>query len=107
MHLGPTDPGDGRHGRRRVVRDAVIAAEIGAAAFVVVSGVEAVVGSGTAQQPPTVTQVVEAPPGMTATIDVVDGSFAVNEGLRSAQSLMEQKMGGMMGGLGLPGLPGL
>jgi DNA-binding YbaB/EbfC family protein len=32
---------------------------------------------------------------------------AVNEGLRSAQSLMEQRMGGMMGGLGGLGLPGL
>jgi len=31
----------------------------------------------------------------------------VNEGLRSAQSLMEQRMGGMMGGLGGLGLPGL
>ena len=32
---------------------------------------------------------------------------AVNEGFRSAQSLMEQRMGGMMGGLGGLGLPGL
>ena len=32
---------------------------------------------------------------------------AVNEGLRSAQSLLEQRMGGMMGGLGGLGLPGL
>jgi DNA-binding YbaB/EbfC family protein len=32
---------------------------------------------------------------------------AVNEGIRSAQSLMESKMGGMMGGLGNLGLPGL
>ena len=31
---------------------------------------------------------------------------AVNEGIRSAQSLMESKMGGMMGGLGNLGLPG-
>jgi nucleoid-associated protein EbfC len=30
---------------------------------------------------------------------------AVNEGLRSAQSLMEQRLGGMMGGM--PGLGGL
>ena len=32
---------------------------------------------------------------------------AVNEALRSAQSLMESRMGGMMGGLGGLGLPGL
>lgn len=33
---------------------------------------------------------------------------AVNEGLRSAQSLMEQRLGGMMGGMpGLGGLPGM
>ena len=32
---------------------------------------------------------------------------AVNEGLRSAQSLLEQRMGGMMGGLGGLGLPGM
>jgi nucleoid-associated protein EbfC len=32
---------------------------------------------------------------------------AVNEGIRSAQSLMESKVGGMMGGLGNLGLPGL
>jgi DNA-binding YbaB/EbfC family protein len=32
---------------------------------------------------------------------------AVNEGIRSAQSLMEQRMGGMMGGLGGLGLPGM
>ena len=32
---------------------------------------------------------------------------AVNEGLRSAQSLLEQRMGGMMGGLGGLGLPGI
>src|SRR2546423_4195614 len=32
---------------------------------------------------------------------------AVNEALRSAQSLMESRMGGMMGGLGGPGLPGM
>jgi nucleoid-associated protein EbfC len=32
---------------------------------------------------------------------------AVNEGIRSAQSLMEQRMGGLMGGLGGLGLPGL
>src|SRR3982750_989885 len=31
---------------------------------------------------------------------------AVNEALRSAQSLMESRMGGMMGGLGGLGLPG-
>jgi nucleoid-associated protein EbfC len=29
---------------------------------------------------------------------------ATNEAIRSAQSLMESKLGGMMGGLGLPGL---
>jgi DNA-binding YbaB/EbfC family protein len=32
---------------------------------------------------------------------------AVNEGLRSAQAVMERKMGGLMGGLGGLGLPGL
>src|SRR4051812_42997132 len=32
---------------------------------------------------------------------------AVNEALRSAQSLMESRMGGMMGGLGGLGLPGM
>jgi DNA-binding YbaB/EbfC family protein len=32
---------------------------------------------------------------------------AVNEALRSAQSLMESKLGGAMGGLGNLGLPGL
>jgi DNA-binding YbaB/EbfC family protein len=32
---------------------------------------------------------------------------AVNEAIRSAQSLMESKVGGMMGGLGNLGLPGL
>ena len=32
---------------------------------------------------------------------------AVNEALRSAQSLAESKLGGMMGGLGNLGLPGL
>ena len=32
---------------------------------------------------------------------------AVNEALRSAQKLMESKMGGLMGGLGGLGLPGL
>jgi len=32
---------------------------------------------------------------------------AVNEALRSAQGLMEKKMGGLMGGLGGLGLPGL
>ena len=32
---------------------------------------------------------------------------AVNEALRSAQSLMESRLGGMMGGLGGLGLPGL
>ena len=32
---------------------------------------------------------------------------AVNEALRSAQSLLESRMGGMMGGLGGLGLPGL
>ena len=29
---------------------------------------------------------------------------AVNEALRSAQGLMQSRLGGMMGGLGLPGL---
>jgi hypothetical protein len=29
---------------------------------------------------------------------------ATNEAIRSAQSMMESKLGGMMGGLGLPGL---
>jgi DNA-binding YbaB/EbfC family protein len=29
---------------------------------------------------------------------------ATNEAIRSAQSLMESRLGGMMGGLGLPGL---
>jgi len=32
---------------------------------------------------------------------------AVNEALRSAQSLMESRLGGMMGGLGGLGLPGM
>jgi nucleoid-associated protein EbfC len=32
---------------------------------------------------------------------------AVNEALRSAHSLAESKLGGLTGGLGLPGLPGL
>jgi DNA-binding YbaB/EbfC family protein len=32
---------------------------------------------------------------------------AVNEALRSAESLMESRLGGMMGGLGGLGLPGL
>jgi nucleoid-associated protein EbfC len=32
---------------------------------------------------------------------------AVNEALRSAQSLVESRLGGMMGGLGGLGLPGL
>ena len=32
---------------------------------------------------------------------------AVNEALRSAESLMEARLGGMMGGLGGLGLPGL
>jgi hypothetical protein len=32
---------------------------------------------------------------------------AVNEGIRSAQGLMESRLGGMMGGLGNLGLPGL
>ena len=32
---------------------------------------------------------------------------AVNEALRSAQGLMESRLGGMMGGLGGLGLPGL
>ncbi len=32
---------------------------------------------------------------------------AVNEALRSAQKLMESKMGGLMGGLGGLGVPGL
>ena len=32
---------------------------------------------------------------------------AVNEALRSAQSLMEARLGGMMGGLGGLGLPGM
>jgi DNA-binding YbaB/EbfC family protein len=32
---------------------------------------------------------------------------AVNEALRSAQALMESRLGGMMGGLGGLGLPGL
>jgi nucleoid-associated protein EbfC len=32
---------------------------------------------------------------------------AVNEALRSAQKLMESKMGGLMGGLGGLGLPGM
>jgi DNA-binding YbaB/EbfC family protein len=32
---------------------------------------------------------------------------AVNEAIRSAQSLMESRLGGMMGGLGGLGLPGL
>ena len=32
---------------------------------------------------------------------------AVNEALRSAQSMMEARMGGMLGGLGNLGLPGL
>ena len=32
---------------------------------------------------------------------------AVNEALRSAQSLMQSRLGGMMGGLGGLGLPGL
>jgi DNA-binding YbaB/EbfC family protein len=32
---------------------------------------------------------------------------AVNEGLRSAQGLVESRLGGMMGGLGGLGLPGL
>ena len=32
---------------------------------------------------------------------------AVNEALRSSQSLMESRLGGMMGGLGGLGLPGL
>ena len=32
---------------------------------------------------------------------------AVNEALRSAQSLMESRLGGMVGGLGGLGLPGL
>ena len=32
---------------------------------------------------------------------------AVNEALRSAQGLMESRLGGMMGGLGELGLPGL
>ena len=32
---------------------------------------------------------------------------AVNEALRSAQSLMETRVGGMMGGLGGLGLPGM
>ena len=32
---------------------------------------------------------------------------AVNEALRSAQSMMESRLGGMMGGLGGMGLPGL
>ena len=32
---------------------------------------------------------------------------AVNEALRSAQALMEKKMGGLMGGLGGLGLPGM
>ncbi len=32
---------------------------------------------------------------------------AVNEALRSAQRLMESKMGGLMGGLGGLGLPGM
>ena len=32
---------------------------------------------------------------------------AVNEGIRSAQALMEKKMGGLMGGLGGLGIPGL
>ena len=32
---------------------------------------------------------------------------AVNEALRSAQTLMESRMGGMMGGLGGLGLPGM
>jgi nucleoid-associated protein EbfC len=32
---------------------------------------------------------------------------AVNEALRSAQSLMESRVGGMMGGLGGLGLPGM
>ena len=32
---------------------------------------------------------------------------AVNEGLRSAQGMMESRLGGMMGGLGGLGLPGL
>jgi nucleoid-associated protein EbfC len=31
---------------------------------------------------------------------------AVNEAIRSAQSLMESRMGGMLGGLGSLGLPG-
>jgi DNA-binding YbaB/EbfC family protein len=31
---------------------------------------------------------------------------AVNEGIRSAQSLMESRLGGMLGGLGGLGLPG-
>ena len=32
---------------------------------------------------------------------------AVNEALRSAQAMMESRMGGMLGGLGNLGLPGL
>jgi nucleoid-associated protein EbfC len=32
---------------------------------------------------------------------------AVNEALRSAESLMEARLGGMMGGLGGLGIPGL
>jgi nucleoid-associated protein EbfC len=32
---------------------------------------------------------------------------AINEALRSAQSLMESRLGGMMGGLGGLGLPGM
>ena len=32
---------------------------------------------------------------------------AVNEGIRSAQAVMEKKMGGLMGGLGGLGIPGL
>lgn len=32
---------------------------------------------------------------------------AVNEGIRSAQSLVESRLGGMLGGLGGLGLPGL
>jgi DNA-binding YbaB/EbfC family protein len=32
---------------------------------------------------------------------------AVNEGIRSAQAVMEKKMGGLMGGLGGLGIPGM
>ena len=32
---------------------------------------------------------------------------AVNEGLRSAQSMVQSRLGGMLGGLGNMGLPGL